>query len=447
MIWIILAVVAVAIVIFLMSKKGETPDELPSADEPKPKLGAGDKPRGADPDKSEKKSEKQRDAEPKARTAAATVKATPAALKEEGARGEPAGSGGSGEPAKAAATGEPAPSKRVDSKPPPAARPKFAEEDFGKPVVFDPVAMRKGLAKTRGGFIARLTDLFRGRKEIDPSVLRDIEEILLTSDVGVKTTQTLLARLHERLERNELGNEDKVWAALREEALAILAGAGQGRMKLRDKPNVVLMVGVNGAGKTTTLGKLASKLHAQGKKVILGAGDTFRAAAVQQLEVWAQREGAEIVKGKEGSDPAAVLFDAVEKAKATGADVVLCDTAGRLQTKANLMEELAKVRRTIAKSLDGAPHDTLLVLDATNGQNALQQARLFMEKIELTGVVLTKLDGTAKGGVVLAIADELKLPVRYIGIGERAADLREFDAGEFVEALFAREAREVESAA
>lgn len=413
-VWILLAVAAVAVVFFLMNKKPDAA-ALPPADD-KPKL----------PESKEKEKDKGA-AEffdrpppkevPKTRPQAATVKATPVALKEE-TEGE------------APKPVEATPAKSVKPE-----KPRFVEEDFGKPMVFDPATVRKGLAKTRGGFIARLADLFRGRKEIDPSVLRDIEEILLSSDVGVKTTQVLLARLHERLERNELGDEEKVWAALREEALAILGTPG--RLKLKEKPTVVLLVGVNGAGKTTTIGKLASKLEAQGKKVVLGAGDTFRAAAVQQLEVWAEREGAEIVKGKEGSDPAAVLFDAVEKAKASGADVVLCDTAGRLQTKTNLMEELAKVRRTIGKALDGAPHETLLVLDATNGQNALQQARLFMEKIELTGVVLTKLDGTAKGGVVLAIAEELKLPVRYIGIGERAADLREFDPAEFVEALFA----------
>ena len=420
-VWILLAVAAVAVVFFLMNKKPDDAAALPPADD-KPKLpeaGGGSKAKEKDKGAAEFFDRPPPKEVPKTRPQAATVKATPVAL---------------GGPSKDESSDVEAP-KPVESKPPKAEKPRFVEEDFGKPMVFDPATVRKGLAKTRGGFIARLADLFRGRKEIDPSVLRDIEEILLSSDVGVKTTQVLLARLHERLERNELGDEEKVWAALREEALAILGTPG--RLKLKEKPTVVLLVGVNGAGKTTTIGKLASKLQAQGKKVVLGAGDTFRAAAVQQLEVWAEREGAEIVKGKEGSDPAAVLFDAVEKAKASGADVVLCDTAGRLQTKTNLMEELAKVRRTIGKALDGAPHETLLVLDATNGQNALQQARLFMEKIELTGVVLTKLDGTAKGGVVLAIAEELKLPVRYIGIGERAADLREFDPAEFVEALFA----------
>ncbi len=239
----------------------------------------------------------------------------------------------------------------------------------------------------------------------------------------------------ERLKNKELDDEEKVWAALRAEARKILGDAG--RLKLKGKPTVVMLVGVNGAGKTTTIGKLASKLKAQGKKVVLGAGDTFRAAAVQQLEVWGERESAQVVKGKEGADPSSVLFEAVNKAKEAGADVVLCDTAGRLHTKVNLMEELTKVHKTLGKALDGAPHETLLVLDATNGQNALQQAKMFQEAITLTGVVLTKLDGTAKGGVVLAIADELKLPVRYIGIGERPADLREFDPDEFIEALFA----------
>jgi fused signal recognition particle receptor len=335
--------------------------------------------------------------------------------------------------------------EEAPAQPPKAEKPKPVEEDFGKAAAFDPATVRKGLSKTRGGMIAKLADLFRGRKEIDPSLLQEIEEVLLSSDVGVKTTRTLIERLTSRLERKELSDEEKVWAALRAEAQEIL-GAG-GRLKLRGKPTVVMLVGVNGSGKTTTIGKLASKLKAQGKTVVLGAGDTFRAAAVQQLEVWGEREGAAVVKGKEGADPASVLFDAVNKAKDSGADAVLCDTAGRLHTKTNLMEELSKVRRTVAKALDGAPHETLLVLDATNGQNALQQAKQFQEAIELTGVVLTKLDGTAKGGVILAIADELRLPVRYIGIGERSADLREFDAAEFVEALFSsREAISTEAA-
>ncbi|GAC1581680.1 MAG: signal recognition particle-docking protein FtsY [Polyangiales bacterium] len=319
------------------------------------------------------------------------------------------------------------------------------EEDFGRASASDPSLLRRGLSKTRGGMIARLADILRGTQEIDPALLQEIEEVLLTSDVGVNTTRALIDRMQERLKNRELSDADKVWGALRAEAQKIL-GKG-GRIKLRGKPTVVMLVGVNGSGKTTTIGKLASKLRAQGKSVVLGAGDTFRAAAVQQLEVWGEREGARVIKGKEQADPASVLFEAVNHAKDTGADVVLCDTAGRLHTKTNLMEELSKVRRTIAKALEGAPHETLLVLDATNGQNALQQARQFQEAIELTGVVLTKLDGTAKGGVILSIADELKLPVRYIGIGERPADLREFDGEEFVEALFAsRDALSTEAA-
>jgi fused signal recognition particle receptor len=295
--------------------------------------------------------------------------------------------------------------------------------------------MRKGLAATRGGFIARLTALFGGQKEIDPAILAQIEEVMISSDVGVKTTQAILARLRDRLEKKELTDSDAVWAALRAEATRIL-NIGGGAIKATNKPTVVLMVGVNGVGKTTSIGKLATRYTNDGKKVILAAGDTFRAAAVQQLEVWGKRVGSEVVKGKEGADPGAVAFDATEKAKAAGADLLFVDTAGRLHTKAPLMDEIKKVRKTIAKAMDGAPHETLLVLDATTGQNALQQATLFKEAVDLTGIILTKLDGTAKGGIVLGICDELKLPVRYVGLGERAEDLREFMAEEFVEALF-----------
>lgn len=397
LVYVLVAVLVLAVILYLVTRKPAEPT-LPKAgrpaelDAPKKTLddGRGDKP---------------------ARPIPKTIRETPAGKREERELEAPA-------------------EKKLSERPKPS-----LEEDFGKPAVFDPATVRRGLARTRGGMIARLNDLLRGRKVVDPSLLSEIEEVLLTSDVGVKTSQKLIQRLHERLERNELDDNEKVWAALGSEARAIL-GEG-GRLKLRNKPTVVLMVGVNGSGKTTTIGKLASKLKAQGKNVVLGAGDTFRAAAVQQLEVWGEREGATVVKGKEGADPGAVLFDAITKAKEIGADVVLADTAGRLQNKTNLMDELAKIRRTVSKALDGAPHETLLVLDSTNGQNAIQQARLFMETIPLTGIVLTKLDGTAKGGVILAIADELNLPVRYIGIGERAADLREFDPGEFVEALFA----------
>ena len=298
----------------------------------------------------------------------------------------------------------------------------------------DVAGLRKGLFASRQGFIARLSALFTGKKEIDPAILEQMEEVMISSDVGVRTTQAILGRLRERLERKELDDAAAVWAALRAEATTILSVSPT--KPTAGRPLVLLMVGVNGVGKTTTIGKLATKWNADGKKVMLAAGDTFRAAAVQQLEVWGKRVGAEVVRGKEGADPGAVAFDAATKAKAGDVDVLLIDTAGRLHTKAPLMDEIKKIRKTIAKAMDGAPHETLLVLDATTGQNALAQAQLFKETLDLTGIVLTKLDGTAKGGIVLGICDELKIPVRYVGLGERAEDLREFHAGDFVEALF-----------
>jgi fused signal recognition particle receptor len=303
------------------------------------------------------------------------------------------------------------------------------------PAKRDVAAMRKGLAATRGGFIARLTAIFQGKKELDPAILAQVEEVMLGSDVGPKTTTAILDRLRESLAKNELKDSDAVWAALRAEATRIL-GIGGGAIRFSGRPTVVLLVGVNGAGKTTTIGKLATRYNAAGKKVMLAAGDTFRAAAVQQLEVWGKRVGSEVVKGKEGADPGAVAFDATTKAKETGADLLLIDTAGRLQTKVPLMDEIKKVRKTIAKAMGDAPHETLLVVDATNGQNAMSQAAQFKEALDLTGIVLTKLDGTAKGGIVLGICDELQVPVRYVGLGERAEDLREFHAEDFVEALF-----------
>jgi fused signal recognition particle receptor len=309
----------------------------------------------------------------------------------------------------------------------------------------DVASIRKGLAATRGGFIARLTALFGGKKEIDPAILEQIEEVMIASDVGVKTTHAILERLRERLAKNELGDADAVWAALRAEATRILS-IGGGAIKATAKPTVVLMVGVNGVGKTTSIGKLATRYTHDGKKVLLAAGDTFRAAAVQQLEVWGKRVGSDVVKGKEGADPGAVAFEATTKAKETGTDLLFVDTAGRLHTKTPLMDEIKKVRKTIAKAMEGAPHETLLVLDATTGQNALQQAALFKEALDVTGIILTKLDGTAKGGIVLAVCDELKLPVRYVGLGERAEDLREFMAEEFVEALFGQGGEEAAAA-
>jgi fused signal recognition particle receptor len=309
----------------------------------------------------------------------------------------------------------------------------------------DLLGMRQGLSATRTGFIARLTAIFSGKKDIDPAILEQIEEVMLTSDVGVKTTQAIVARLREALGRNELRDADAVWAALRAEATRLLSLSG-GKLSTRGKPTVVLMVGVNGVGKTTTIGKLATRLQGEGKRVLLAAGDTFRAAAVQQLEVWGKRVGAEVVKGKDGADPGAVAFEATSKAKELGVDFLLIDTAGRLHTKVPLMDEIKKVRKSIGKAFEGAPQEILLVVDATTGQNALTQAALFKDAVDLTGIILTKLDGTAKGGMILGICDELKVPVRYIGLGERAEDLREFRPEDFVEALFGRDDDEAAAA-
>jgi len=305
-------------------------------------------------------------------------------------------------------------------------------------------SMRRGLSKARSeeGFFGRLRALFVGKRTLDPNIAAEMEDVLLASDVGVETTQVLLERVKEGLERGELSDESKLWAALKHEAEALLHVEGQaaGGLVLKEKPTVVLLVGVNGAGKTTTIGKLATQLRGSGKKVVLAAGDTFRAAAVQQLVVWGERVGCEVVRGKDGADPGSVLFEAIKKAVDTGADVVLADTAGRLHTKQNLMSEMKKVAKTAEKALAGAPHELLLVLDATNGQNALAQAREFKETLPLTGIVLTKLDGTAKGGVVLGVSHNLKLPIRFVGLGERAEDLHEFQASEFVEALLGQSA-------
>jgi fused signal recognition particle receptor len=303
--------------------------------------------------------------------------------------------------------------------------------------------LRKGLSRSRSseGFFGRLRALFRGRTELNAELASAIEEVLLTSDVGVETTKVLLDRVREELRQSENGDPEKAWDALASEARTLLdVGGNAGGIEITAKPTVVLMVGVNGAGKTTTIGKLATKLQGNGHRCVLAAGDTFRAAAVQQLVVWGERIGCEVVRGKDGADPGSVVFDAIKRAQEIGADVVLADTAGRLHTKSNLMAEMKKIAKTAEKALAGAPHETLLVIDATNGQNALAQAREFSDALPLSGIVLTKLDGTAKGGVVLGIAHTLKLPVRFIGLGERPDDLHEFRAVEFVEALLGREA-------
>ncbi len=307
-------------------------------------------------------------------------------------------------------------------------------------------SLRKGLAKSRDsqGFFGRLKGLLGGRKEIDPEIAAEIEEVLLTSDVGVQTTEAILDRIKDQLDRGNLKDEAQVWEALRDEARRTLSVDGKsGGIVLAGRPTVVLLVGVNGAGKTTTIGKLAKQFNDAGKKVMLAAGDTFRAAAVDQLKAWGERVGCEVISGKENADPSSVLFDAIQAAKDSGADVLLADTAGRLHTKTNLMQEMSKIAKTAQKALDGAPHEVLLVIDSTNGQNAMAQAKEFKEALKITGLVLTKLDGTARGGAVLGICDSLQLPVRYIGVGERTEDLYEFDTNAFVEALLGGDEEEI----
>ena len=305
-----------------------------------------------------------------------------------------------------------------------------------KPKARDVAALSPGLARTRAGWVSRLGQLFAGKREIDPALVEEIEKVLLTADIGVRTSQKLLEEIRASLNKREMSDPAAVWAFLRRRAIEILRVEGPRVDFTRNKPFVLLAIGVNGSGKTTTIGKLASKLKADGRSVLLAAGDTFRAAAAEQLEVWGSRVGAPVVRGKEASDPSSVIFEGIKRASNEGFDVVIADTAGRLHTKANLMEELQKVRRVAGKALDGAPHETWLVIDSTSGQNAIAQAQIFTQAMAVTGIVLTKLDGTAKGGVILGIADQLGIPVRYIGVGERVEDLREFDAEEFVEALF-----------
>jgi fused signal recognition particle receptor len=307
----------------------------------------------------------------------------------------------------------------------------------------DVQTLRRGLNRSResGGDFGRLKALLGGHREIDAGLAQQIEEILLSSDVGAVTTQAILSRIRDGLDRGELKNAAAVWQALRQEAVRMLSidGRAGGALEIRHSPMVVLLVGVNGAGKTTTIGKLATQLEAAGKKCVLAAGDTFRAAAVQQLVIWGKRVGCEVVHGRDGADPGSVLFEAIKKAEESGADIVLADTAGRLHTKANLMNEMQKIARSAGKAASGAPHETFLVIDATNGQNALAQAREFKDALEITGIVLTKLDGTAKGGVVLGISDSLRVPVRFVGMGEGPDDLHEFVPQRFVDALLGDE--------
>ncbi len=295
-------------------------------------------------------------------------------------------------------------------------------------------AMGRGLQRTKKGFMAKLNQLLFS-SGLDDDLVDDLEALLVTSDIGVHTTEKLLGDLRGALSRKELGNADVVRDWLKDRVKEIVQKRAA-PLDLSHKPTVVMVIGVNGVGKTTTIGKLASRYVAEGRTVVLAAGDTFRAAAVEQLEIWGERSGATVVRGNDGADPASVIFEGIQKAQSLKADIVLCDTAGRLHTKVNLMEELKKLRRVMNKAKEGSPHEVMLVLDATTGQNAISQAKQFKEAVEVHSLALTKLDGTAKGGVVVAVANELEIPVRYIGVGEQAADLRDFDPEAFVEALF-----------
>jgi fused signal recognition particle receptor len=298
---------------------------------------------------------------------------------------------------------------------------------------------KEGLAKTRNSFSEKVNDLVARYRKVDEDFFEELEEILIQADVGFETVMELVDELKMEVKRRNIQDPSEMQDIISEKLVEIYQDGEEALSKMNiqdDGLTVILMVGVNGVGKTTTIGKLAYKYKQEGKKVLLAAGDTFRAGAIDQLEVWGERVGVEVIKQSEGSDPAAVMYDAVQAAKSRGVDILLCDTAGRLQNKVNLMKELEKVKRVIEREIPGAPHEVLLVLDATTGQNALVQAKTFKESTDVTGIVLTKLDGTAKGGIVLAIRKELKIPVKFVGLGEKMDDLQEFDPEQYVYGLF-----------
>ena len=314
----------------------------------------------------------------------------------------------------------------------------FFDKLFGKK---EKEQLDKGLEKTREGFFSRITKAIAGKSQVDDEVLDQLEEAMISADVGVDTTLAIIEKIQQRVARDKYLGTDELNGILQEEIRSILVDDENDTIKHFElpegkKPFIVLVVGVNGVGKTTTIGKLASNFKAAGKSVMLGAADTFRAAAVDQLTIWSERAGVQIVKKEMGSDPASVAFDAVNSAVAKGVDILLIDTAGRLHNKAHLMEELSKIRRVIQKVIPDAPHETLLVLDGTTGQNAIEQAKHFSAATDVTALAITKLDGTAKGGIVLAIANQFKIPVKFIGVGEKAEDLIVFDKNAFVEGLF-----------
>lgn len=302
-------------------------------------------------------------------------------------------------------------------------------------------SLDKGLEKTRENLFSKITRAIAGKSKVDDTVLDNLEEVLISSDVGVETTIKIIERIENRVSRDKYVGSDELNRILREEIVALLEENNSGEvadfdLPERDDPYVILIVGVNGVGKTTTIGKLAWNFKQAGKSVILGAADTFRAAAIEQLQIWADRVNVPLVRQKMGADPASVAFDTLKSAKASGADVVIIDTAGRLHNKVNLMNELTKIRNVMQKVVPDAPHEVLLILDGTTGQNAFEQARQFIKSTDVTAMALTKLDGTAKGGVVIGISDQFKIPVKYIGIGEKLSDLQIFDRKEFVNSLF-----------
>ncbi|MCB9202486.1 MAG: signal recognition particle-docking protein FtsY [Flavobacteriales bacterium] len=296
----------------------------------------------------------------------------------------------------------------------------------------------KGLEKTNKSFFEKLTKTFIGKSKVDDEVLDDLEEVLIASDVGVATTVKIIERIEKRVEQDKYTSTEELDRILREEIQGLLVNNDTDIRDEDKKPYVIMVVGVNGVGKTTTIGKLAHILKQSGKKVVLGAGDTFRAAAVDQLVIWSERVGVPIVKQKMGSDPASVAFDTVQSAVAQDADVVLLDTAGRLHNKVNLMNELSKIKRVMQKVIPDAPHEVLLVLDGSTGQNAFEQAKQFTSATDVSALAITKLDGTAKGGVVIGISDQFKIPIKYIGVGEKMEDLQLFDKKDFVESFFKR---------
>lgn len=294
--------------------------------------------------------------------------------------------------------------------------------------------LKQGLSKTKNSFNEKLNDVFSNFRKVDEELLEELEEVLIMSDVGVETSTKIIANLRERIKKEKIEEEEQVKNALREEMEHIL-DAVNNALQLNTKPSVILVVGVNGVGKTTSIGKIANRLRMDGKKVVIAAADTFRAAAVEQLEIWANRAGCDMVKKEEGTDPASVVFDAIKMTKEKGADVLICDTAGRLHNKKYLMDELLKIKKVIDKELPDANKEILVVLDATTGQNAISQVKAFKETVQITGIVLTKLDGTAKGGVVLGIVEENHIPIKFIGVGEQIEDMEIFNSKDFVKAI------------